>query len=647
MSSNPLLSIKSIKESLHKFREKILKLRKMCESPNLNQNQAMEILEDGLIDIIDIKKMNYIIQNDTEISKEECLIQQHKAEEQNLNYQNFLYQKENTINQINLCDSFQTPEIDKIYPDKKEKITFEKLNNELLQRKRLYDKYIKFNEEKENNLINYREQENYIKSIPQYLSNIEVSTLKAQKLLNINITEKIFHNHLSQKLPQSLFVLFNMFKNYSGNENIKINIKGNENEIFNFYREYPNENKFILNINESKEDGEQSDDGENLQNLLIDNNNNIINDKKENISSFPLFLELEINFTIKIIFKFYPIVKIVTVELKSNSNNFNTENILSNLFDYKENYIISNNKNKKEEDINNILKTLCKNFNKNELFYEYIQILSNNSSYNITNIINLKNKEDYKIIYQNNFDNKENIQKITISEFINIIYKRITIFIPIIYEQIQNLIKGINIFESSYSNKIDVFEEISQKIFYEKMNNKIKTLNYTFFDIDDNGNLVKIIKKENMKKYKSNEARYFKLKVKSENFILESFIEFGFDFPKKIPYFNINLLETENQKEKIPKALQNLISNDYEINSIKNKFINIEKEIEKEINDIVKYDNVNEINIFKIQLEKILYCIQILNQIKITNKKIIENICKGKTKFKNILNEKNEILFPK
>ena len=179
------------------------------------------------------------------------------------------------------------------------------------------------------------------------------------------------------------------------------------------------------------------------------------------------------------------------------------------------------------------------------------------------------------------------------------------------------------------------------------MNNKIKTLNYTFFDIDDNGNLVKIIKKENMKKYKSNEARYFKLKVKSENFILESFIEFGFDFPKKIPYFNINLLETENQKEKIPKALQNLISNDYEINSIKNKFINIEKEIEKEINDIVKYDNVNEINIFKIQLEKILYCIQILNQIKITNKKIIENICKGKTKFKNILNEKNEILFPK
>ena len=151
MSSHPLNSIKSIKESLHNIREKILKLRKMCESKNLNQNQAMEILEDGLIDIIDIKKMNYIIQNDTEISKEECLIQQHKAEEQNLNYQNFLYQKENTFNQINLCDSFQTLELDKIYSNKKEKITFKKLDNELLKRKRLFEKYNKFNDEKEYN----------------------------------------------------------------------------------------------------------------------------------------------------------------------------------------------------------------------------------------------------------------------------------------------------------------------------------------------------------------------------------------------------------------------------------------------------------------------------------------------------------------
>jgi len=119
-----------------------------------------------------------------------------------------------------------------------------------------------------------------------------------------------------------------LFKNYSWNENIKINIKGNENEIFNYYREYPNENKFILNINESKEDGEQSDDGENIQNNISDNNNinnNInISYKKNynNIISFPLFLELDINYSIKIIFKYYPIVKIVTVELINNSNIF-------------------------------------------------------------------------------------------------------------------------------------------------------------------------------------------------------------------------------------------------------------------------------------------------------------------------------------
>lgn len=85
-------------------------------------------------------------------------------------------------------------------------ITFEKLYNELLQRKRLYKEYNEFNNEKEQNLILYREKENYIKSIPQYLSNIEISTLKPQKLLNINVTEKILDCNLSQKLPQTLFV---------------------------------------------------------------------------------------------------------------------------------------------------------------------------------------------------------------------------------------------------------------------------------------------------------------------------------------------------------------------------------------------------------------------------------------------------------
>ena len=179
------------------------------------------------------------------------------------------------------------------------------------------------------------------------------------------------------------------------------------------------------------------------------------------------------------------------------------------------------------------------------------------------------------------------------------------------------------------------------------MNNKIKILNYTFFDIDEEGNLIKITKKEHFKKYKNNEARYFKFQIKSENYLLESYIEIGFNFPNKIPYFNINIYEIENQKETIPKALENLVSNDYDINEIKNKYINIEKEIEKEVNDISKYENVNDINIFKIQLEKILCCMQTLNQIKNTNKKIIENICKGKTKFKNILYEKNEKLFTK
>ena len=43
--------------------------------------------------------------------------QQTKAEQKNLYYQNYIYQKENIINQINQCDSYQTPQIKNIFPN--------------------------------------------------------------------------------------------------------------------------------------------------------------------------------------------------------------------------------------------------------------------------------------------------------------------------------------------------------------------------------------------------------------------------------------------------------------------------------------------------------------------------------------------------
>ena len=108
--------INEMKVTLSSLKEKIKKMAKMCESTDFKQNDAYEILSDGLIDIIDIKTLNNKIQFNVEDSKNECNKEQTKAEQKNLYYQNYIYQKENIINQINQCDSYQTPQIKNIYP---------------------------------------------------------------------------------------------------------------------------------------------------------------------------------------------------------------------------------------------------------------------------------------------------------------------------------------------------------------------------------------------------------------------------------------------------------------------------------------------------------------------------------------------------
>ena len=169
--------IQEMKTTLSSLKEKIKKMAKMCESIDFNQNDAYAILSDGLIDIIDIKRLNSKIQFEVENSKDECNKEQTKAEQKNLSFQNYIYQKENIINQIHQCDSFQTPQISKIY-DKSEDIkmvTVEKLNNELLNRKRLFDKCNEITSQKEKNLTIFSEKENYIKSLPIYIISINTN----------------------------------------------------------------------------------------------------------------------------------------------------------------------------------------------------------------------------------------------------------------------------------------------------------------------------------------------------------------------------------------------------------------------------------------------------------------------------------------
>lgn len=54
--------ISQFRETLKDLREKMLKMLKMCEGRDFKQNEALEILNDSLINLIDIKSLNRQIQ---------------------------------------------------------------------------------------------------------------------------------------------------------------------------------------------------------------------------------------------------------------------------------------------------------------------------------------------------------------------------------------------------------------------------------------------------------------------------------------------------------------------------------------------------------------------------------------------------------
>ena len=362
--------INEMKVTLSSLKEKIKKMAKMCESTDFKQNDAYEILSDGLIDIIDIKTLNNKIQFNVEDSKNECNKEQTKAEQKNLYYQNYIYQKENIINQINQCDSYQTPQIKNIYPSQIEDITIDKLKEELLHRKRLHDKYNDLSLQKETNLNVFSEKQNYIKALPSYLNKINTNSIQAQNLLNAGFINKYENEKLSKNLPQPLYVLF-----YSllSNQDRDVTIMGKESELETFYNDYPNEKNFALSKIDSKEEGEQSDEGE----ITVKNNyatNDTNNTQNSHIKKFPLHLEFKVNDSIRILFYYIPVLNIVTSEVVcKDAMKISTNELMSNIFDYKPNYIITNKTSNQRENINQIIQRQCDSKFSMSIF-KYLQI---------------------------------------------------------------------------------------------------------------------------------------------------------------------------------------------------------------------------------------------------------------------------------
>jgi len=230
--------------------------------------------------------------------KEQTAKEREKAEEKNLNYQNFSYQKENIISQINFCSNYPSEHLDKIKFSEKEIVleyyrskgmnisdanldTLDCLKYELEMRKTLDETQKNLAQEKNLNEDKLKQKEKFFRYLPLCMKDLEISTLKAQNYLNLNITSYNSNSVLSEKLPQPLFVLYNSISciNKSRLE-YELEILGREEEVSEFYEKYPIDNINLNNIKENsdkkavtntkinphgidnKEEGEHTDSGE-------------------------------------------------------------------------------------------------------------------------------------------------------------------------------------------------------------------------------------------------------------------------------------------------------------------------------------------------------------------------------------------------
>ncbi len=247
--------------------------------------------------------------------KEQTAKEREKAEEKNLNYQNFSYQKENIISQINFCSNYPSEHLDKIKFSEKERVleyyrskgvdrsdanleTMDCLKYELEMRKTLDDTLKNLVKEKDLNEDKLKQKEIFFRELPSYMKDLEISTLKAQNYLNLNISSHNSNSILSEKLPQPLFVLYNSINCIDKSKLVyELEILGREEEVSEFYERYPIDNINLNNIHENsdkkavtnakkrshgadnKEEGEHTDSGE-INESEIDLND--VKDTKEN-----------------------------------------------------------------------------------------------------------------------------------------------------------------------------------------------------------------------------------------------------------------------------------------------------------------------------------------------------------------------------
>ena len=182
-------SIDSLINVLNSFRTKITRIRKMCDKPSdFNQNQINALLKEGIFELIEIKKLNEIVQLNCEGKKDECDQIKDNLGKGNLDMEKYKYHLDLIKNDILIYSKLpELPESNKVLLDEgkvdnKVEIKSEAFDKILLGRKKLksqYDDLVKAKKENEEVLKN---KQKYIKAIPNSIELIEKETNKTKNI---------------------------------------------------------------------------------------------------------------------------------------------------------------------------------------------------------------------------------------------------------------------------------------------------------------------------------------------------------------------------------------------------------------------------------------------------------------------------------
>ena len=184
-------SIDSLINVLNSFRTKITRIRKMCDKPSdFNQNQINALLKEGIFELIEIKKLNEIIQLNCEGKKDECVQIKDNLGKENLDMEKYKYHLDLIKNDISIYSkSPELPESNKVLVDEgkvnnKVEIKSEVFDKILSGRKRLKSQYDDLVKEKKENEEILKSKQKYMKSIPNSIELIERETNKTKSIFD-------------------------------------------------------------------------------------------------------------------------------------------------------------------------------------------------------------------------------------------------------------------------------------------------------------------------------------------------------------------------------------------------------------------------------------------------------------------------------